>query len=209
MLKPASPSSPTRPPIEHFYFTIRDADQNELMFSTQAYGAKYAAHYWISAILEHPATQNWPNPNTLILTADNDYTLTIKGSYLEDMIEYTPTKEESQWTPPEPDASHLRRLTSFETTLSHTTSSQPAEPEPTPKPTKMRSSTKPTPRHRTQKPAPDGQVTVAQLCAEINLAPNKGRNLLRKAKIKKPNGGWTFDQNDPQLTTIREILAKG
>ncbi len=208
MLKPASPNSPTRPPIEHFYFTIRDQDQEEIMFFTQAYGAEYAAHYWISAILEHPATQNWKDDNTIVFTADNGYTLTVKGSHLEDIIEYQPTKGEQAWTPPEPDASHLRRLENFETTLSRSQRPQPAEPEKSPSRT-SKTATTTSPRHRTQKPAPDGQVTVAQLCAEINLAPNKGRNLLRKAKIKKPDNGWTFNQDDPILATIREVLAKG
>lgn len=212
MLKPHSPSSPTRPPVEHFYFTVRTDEGEEVWFFTHGFGAEYAAHYWISAILEHPAAQNWKDDNTLVLTDDNGYTLTIKGSHLEDMIEYQPNKEEKQWTPPYPDSAQLERLTRFETISSRTTPSQPEEPnasEPKTKSTPKPKPIKQAPRHRSQKPSPDGTITVAALCAEYNLQPNKGRNLLRKAKIEKPQGGWTFKLDDPILPTIREVLAKG
>jgi len=212
MLKPHSPSSPTRPPVEHFYFSIRDADGEELRFFTHGFGALYAAHYWITAILEHPSTQNWKTPNYLVLTAPNGHELHIKGSDLEGAIEYTPTKEESQWTPPEPDATHLRRLENFETTSHRTMSSQPEEPtasEPKTKSTPKPSQPRQAPRHRSQKASPEGTITVAQICAELNIQPNKGRQLLRKAQIQKPKAGWTFKTDDPLLTTIREVLAKG
>lgn len=210
MLKPHSPSSPTRPPIEHFYFTIKNADGDEVRFFTHAFAAEYAAHYWITAIMEHPATQNWKDDNTVVLTADNGWTLTVKGSHLEDMIEYKPTKEEAQWSPPIPDSSKLQSLETFEVPRSR--ASQPTEPEETEqktKSTKKPSKPKPAPRHKSQKPSPEGTLTVAALCAEYQIQPNKGRQLLRKAKIKKPEGGWTFKTDDPILTTIREILAKG
>lgn len=207
MLKPHSPSSPARPPVEHFYFTVRTDEGDKVRFFTRGFGAEYAAHYWISAILEHPATQNWKDTNTLVLQADNGYTLTIKGSHLEDMIEYQPNKEEKQWTPPYPDSAQLERLTRFETISFRTTPSQPEEPnasEP-----KTKSTPKQALRHRSQKPSPDGTITVAAICAELNIQPNKGRQLLRKAKIQKPQGGWTFKLDDPMVTMIRELLAKG
>lgn len=201
MLKPHTTSCPARLPVDHFYFTIRDEDNQTIKFFTQSFGAEYAAHYWITSIMEHPARQNWKSTNTLILIASNGYTLTVKGSDLEAAIEYKPTKEESQWTPPEPELTSLRRLENFETTSSPTTYSPPEEQKPT-KPTVA-------PRHRSQKPSPKGTITVAALCAEYQIQPNKGRQLLRKAKIKKPSIGWTFKETDPALIMIREVLSKG
>ena len=53
------------------------------------------------------------------------------------------------------------------------------------------------------------QITVAQIAEQLNIAPNKARNTLRKASISKPTQGWTFNTNDPQVTLITKLLQAG
>lgn len=202
MLKPAHPSCPFRNPIEHLYF-IGYADGEQIFFFTHSFAAEYAAHHWLTEILDTPATQKWINNNEIHLT-HKDHKLVIKGSFLEDMIEYTPTKEEKAWTPNSPDNKSLRRAKKFwkqVPSYTPTTSSPPVE--------RKTSKPKVAPRHRTQKAAPDGMITVAQIAAELSIQPNKARQILRKNKIKKPDNGWTYKKDDPQLAMIRDLLSKG
>ena len=204
-----APSSPSRPPMEHLYFTTRDADGETVDFRTHGFGALYAVHAWLEEIMDpHPdIKENWINDTTVRLEHKSGYTLTIKGSDPQSAIEYEPTKEEAQWTIPYPDSTTVEKLTTFWQTIkpsSHmtTSSSEESSKPEKPKPAAPK-------RHKKQKPAPDGQITVAMICEELGLAPNKGRNLLRKAKIEKPAGGWTFKKDDPILKTIRKVLEAG
>jgi hypothetical protein len=198
-LEPHSPSSPTRPPVEHFYFTIFDQDSEQHRFFTHGFGALYAAAHWLQRLMSTPATQRWIDNNHLEFD-HNGWRLIVKGSHLEDCSEYQPNKEERSWTPPHPDNVALDHLTRF-----WIQASTHKDDAPTPKPTKSA----PPQRHKTTKPAPDGQITVAQLAANAQIQPNKARNILRKAKITKPKQGWTFPINDPQVKVIRDLLAKG
>jgi hypothetical protein len=208
MLKPAYPSSPSRKPIEHLYFAFFDQDNEQQSFFTIGFSAAYAAHHWLDRVMSSPATQRWIDSNHIELEHDG-YRLIIKGSQLEDMIEYKPTKEEASWRPSHPDSVTLEHTRHFWTKMSSasiTIDSEKPTTNSTPAPV---SSRKPPKRHKTTKPAPDGQITVAMICEELDLAPNKGRNILRKANIKKPKQGWSFKSNDPQLKTIRDLLSRG
>mgnify|MGYP000156202262 CR=1 FL=1 len=206
-----SPSSPSRPPMEHLYFTTRDSEGEEIHFCTHGFGALYAVHAWLEEILDpHPdIKENWLDDTTVRLEHKSGYTLTIKGSDPQTAIEYEPTKAEKQWTIPYPDSRTVEKLTTFWTRIkpsSHmTTSGSDDKPTNSSAPTRA-----PAPkRHKSQKPAPSDSITVAMICEELNLAPNKGRNLLRKAKITKPKHGWTFKKDDPALATIRSVLEAG
>jgi len=190
-------SSPSIKPRYHLYFTINTP--SETRFLTHAFRTAYAANYWLTSILTactDSTTQSWKDNKTLILTHE-DTTLTIKGEQLEDLIEYTPTQKESQWTPNHPDSSQVDRLCRF---WQH----KPAPtytPKPTPAP-KPKSQN----RHKSQKEAPEGSITVAILAAQHNLPANKARQILRKNNIKKPAGGWTFKADDPIVETITNLF---
>lgn len=211
-------SSPTRTPRYHPFFSTKDSDGQEIRFFTHAFRTAYEAHYWLDTIMTACAdscTQSWKDEYTLVFThTDTGHTLSIREHHLEDVIEYEPTKEEAQWTPPYPDSAQLDRLTHFWDQRSlasmntdseeNTTDSSP-EPEPSKKPSRAKTPN----RHRTQKPAEKGMTTVAILAAEAGIPANKARQMLRKAGIKKPEGGWTFKTNDPTVKTITDLFAKG
>jgi hypothetical protein len=210
-------SSPTRPPRYHPFFTVRDSDGNEERFFTHAFRTAYAAHYWLDMIItactERNCHQNWKSPTRLLFTdPETNRSLEIKEDRIEDLIEYEPTKEEKLWIPPYPQSQQLNRLSNFwdwqKTFLCPTNTSEPEEqPKSTPKPKKRQ----PAPnRHKTTKaPVDPNQVTVAQMAAEANIPANKARQILRKAGMKKPEGGWTYAKNDPTIKTIRDLFAKG
>lgn len=210
-------SSPTRPPRYHPFFTVRDADGNEERFFTHAFRTAYAAHYWfetiITACTERGCTENWKTDTTVVYTdPETGKSLILHEDRIEDIIEYTPTKEEQEWTPPYPDSAQLERVSRFWDWQTRLSSLMPtSEPEEqqttTPKPAKR----SPAPnRHKTTKaPSDPNSITVAQLAAEANIPANKARQILRKAGMKKPEGGWTYAKNDTQIQKIRDLFAKG
>lgn len=203
-------SSPTRNPRYHPSFTIRDDQGQEERFFTHAFRTAYAAHYWLTTIItactERGCTQNWKSPVRLVFTdPTTNRTLEVKEDAIEDLIEYEPTQQESQWTPPYPQSQQLARVSRFwdwQRTLSSPTPT--SEPEEQPK-----STPKAPNRHKTTKapPSPD-QITVAQLAQEANIPSNKARQILRKAGFQKPANGWTYSKNDPQVQKIRDLFGK-
>ena len=210
-LEPHYPSSPTRPPVEHLYFTIFNPDNEQQRFFTHGFGAHYAAAHWLQRLVNSPAAQRWIDSSHLELKREG-WTLIIKGSHLEDNIERKLTKEEAAWTPPYPDSVALEHLVDFHLpTYSTSTSieqddSDSSTSTPTPK---SKPGTKTSPRHRTQKPAAvSGHTTVAQIASELNMPPNKARQILRKNKITKPDHGWSYKTNSKEHKMIRDLLAK-
>ena len=212
-LPPHYPSSPTRPPSHHIYFTIRDKHGEETRFFTHSFGAAYAAYHWADAIYtsctEHGCEFNWIDDYRLVIThPKTGTTLTLYEHDLQNLLEYEPNKEEQAWTPPYPDSAQLERTKTFwdwqPMSSFHTSTSEPEEPQPsTPKPKPKTQN-----RHRSQKEAPKGMTTVAILAAEADIPANKARQILRKNKIQKPEGGWTFKTSDPQVQVIRDLFAK-
>lgn len=206
MLKPHAPSSPYRNPVCHFYFQARNPDGEHTFFFTIGYAALYAGHHFITQLLEtiEDCETHWLDNDQLLITHTPTLsTLLIKGE-LEDAIEYQPTKEEASWTIPHPDTNSLRRAIMF---WSHSPTSTIEE-----KPTSSVEKPKPQApkRHKTTKaPAQSDQITVAQIAEQLNIAPNKARNTLRKANISKPTNGWTFNTNDPMVQTITKLLQAG
>lgn len=208
MLKPHAPSSPYRNPVCHFYFQARDADQQPTFFFTIGYSALYAGHHFITRLLNEveDCETHWLDNDQLLITHTPSLsTLTIRGE-LEDAIEYTPTKEEASWTIPHPDTQSLRRATTF---WSHSPTSA-TDDKPTSSVESKPKTTSVPKRHKTTKAPPSSdQITVAQIAESLNIPPNKARNILRKANIQKPEQGWTFNTNDPQVDIIRKLLSAG
>lgn len=214
MLKPHAPSSPYRNPVCHFYFQARDPEGNHTLFFTIGYAAQYAAHHFITQLLDQveDCETHWLDNDQLLITHTPTLaTLLVKGE-LEPAIEYTPTKEEASWTIPQLDTNILRRATLFwshsptSTTDDKLTSSTESE-----KPSMQRSKPKSAPkRHKTTKAPPTSdQITVAQIAESLNIQPNKARNILRKANTQKPTNGWTFNTSDPIVQTITKLLQAG
>lgn len=207
-MEPHYPLSPTRPPKAHFYFTGLKPDGTEHFFFTHAYGAMYAAAHWLQRIMDEAEGKlSWLSTNVIrIYHEDTGYSIIIKGE-LEEAAEYEPTKEEKAWTPPFPDSRKLSRAILYHIPKAEL-SPQPTSPidEPEEKPKERHQAPK---RHKTTKPSADGTITVAQIAETLNIQPNKARNILRKASVAKPAGGWTFKTDDPQVQKITELLKKG
>ena len=211
-------SSPTRTPRYHPFFSTKDADGQEVRFFTHAFRTAYAAHHWLDVIMTACAdscTTSWKDEQTLVFThTETGYTLSIREYHLEDVIEYEPNKEEAAWTPNYPDSAQLDRLTHFwdqRSLILHNTDSEEntTDSSPEPAPSKKPSKPKTQNRHRSQKEAPKGMTTVAILAAEAGIPANKARQMLRKAGIQKPEGGWTFKTSDPTVKKITALFAKG
>lgn len=201
MLKPPYPSSPQRPPIEHLKFTITNNDEEtETFFITKAFAASYAAHHWLDQITQDRKLV-WHNENYFTITEDNT-TLHVRGDHLEDMIEYQPTAEEQQYIPQPPDSHHLYRVKHFDTIAPQPTPTPPVQTEEKP----VSVSYKAPKRHKSTKLPSDGYITVAQMANDLNLQPNKARNILRKANIKKPPNGWTYKIDSPEHKQILKVL---
>jgi hypothetical protein len=195
-------SSPHRPPRYHLFFKT-----NDRLF-TAAFRTVYAAHTAVTEVLtgcaEHGILPVWADSRTIILTHP-DATLTIREHNLEEIIEYTPKKDEAEWLIPYPLSLKIRQLRTF-WSLSPTSVSEEL-PTTTPK---VKKEPAPTRRHKTTKAPPTSdQITVAQIAEQANIPPNKARNILRKANIQKPEQGWTFNISDPMVETIRTLLRKG
>lgn len=198
-LKPPYPSSPFRPPIEHLYFTIHGPEGEQTLFTTHAFAELYSAHAWLEEILDpHPdIKETYINPNTILLRhIPTNSTLTIKGTKLQKALNYQPTKQEQQWRITYPDTSRVEKLTTFYKPKYKPRQFNNKPPEPP----------KQSPRHKTTKTPEEGYITVAELAQSANIQPNKARNILRKANIKKPKNGWTFKNDDPIVTQIRKLL---
>jgi hypothetical protein len=187
--------------MEHLFFRVHDADGEEVRLVTHAFAALYAVTYWLTQVtMDDDTKQTWHDDNTLLLRREN-FTLTIKGTDLQEAMEYEMTKEEREWTPPRNELSTIRQLRRF------WRRDVPKEiPVPDEQPKEKPKQPK---RHRSVKPSADGSITVAMICDEMGLAPNKGRNILRKANIEKPGSGWTFEANDPMLKKVRAALEAG
>lgn len=210
-------SSPTRCPRYHPFFSTRDSDGQKVRFRTQPFRTIYAAHYWLDKIMTACAdscTQSWQDEQTLVFThKETQHTLSIYEYHLEDIIEYEPNREEAEWTPPYPDSAQLERLTRFwdqRSLISHNTDSEENTTDSSPEPEQPKKASKPkaTNRHRSQKKAPSGMTTVAILAAEADIPANKARQMLRKAGIQKPEGGWTFKTSDPRVKEITALFNK-
>lgn len=201
-------SSPTRTPRYHPFFTVLDADGQQERFFTHAFRTAYAAHYWINSILtactDRGCTVNWQSPVKVVFTdPETQRKLIVKEDRIEDLIEYKPHREESEWTPPYPDSAQLNRVSQFW----QETSSPTPEPKSTSETPKRQPAQN---RHKTTKaPSDPNQVTVAQLAQEANIPANKARQILRKAGMQKPPTGWTYAKNDPTVKTICDLLGKG
>jgi hypothetical protein len=208
MLKHHAPSSPTRPPTCCFYHTILAPDDSIELFFTHSYATSYAGHHWITSLLDvkPPVQIRWQDNNTLTLTHPNGYKLKVHSYELEDLIEYKLNKEEQLWQMPFPDSASLSKARLFY----QSSTSEPTAPSKSTDSISVTNTRRPPKRHKSQKsPSDETLITVAQISEELNVAPNKARNILRKANIQKPENGWTFKKDDPLVAKIRSLLAKG
>lgn len=196
MLRNPNPSSPTRKPVEHLYFRIIDGDNVSL--NTRGFSALYAAARWVQYVIEDQDI-NWLTPNEIEIQRNNK-TLNIRGTHLEDLVEYELNGEEQDYFPEYPDDMRLKRIKNFY--------QDPPDPKPiNPKPINPKPTTNPS-RYRTQKQPDDpNQVTVAQLAVNAGISPNKARQILRKNNIAKPGTSWTFNKDDPIVKQIQALFG--
>ncbi len=180
MLKNHMPSSPMRPPVAVLHFT-------GLVRLISNWGALYAARrQLLDAIDGHSYKQ--VDPNTIV----TDDEVTIKSEQMNDLLEYEPTKEEAAWQLPDRDAAQLRRLRDA-----------PRPPADAPQLTKspVAHSDDALRAHRA---SPAGFVSLATICADLQLDPREARAILRKT-MPKGEHGWNFSAD--QVDEVKKRLS--
>ena len=184
-------------PVTCVYFKIYDNDTSDHAKRVNAipFNSHDQASHWVNTIIEqHDHT--WETPEQIRINGASQHML-ISAHDLEDIVEHTPT---TGVVINEPDISRLQRLVYFERTAAPAPVAPAApKPAPTPAPT----------RKPKRKPSTDGTITVAQMADELNISAGKARNLLRKAKYKKPDNGWTFPIDSAEAKAVMSILSKG
>lgn len=190
------PSSPTRNPVEHFYFTITSPDGENDSFFTYGFGTFTSAQYWLEQLLK--LDHSWQDENTIIFTKKK-YTMTLKGSHLEDVIEHTPPKREEPYIIQHPSIRVLDRALTFWEPRHRNTPAPVTDKSEKPKPAPAQKKDRPT----------KGAVTVGDMAKELGIPATKARSILRKAKVEKPPQGWTFEAGTDLEAEIFDIIKAG
>lgn len=180
-------------PVTCVYFKIYDTSDHAKRVNAIPFNSHDQASHWVNTVLEqHDHT--WETSEQIRINGTSQHML-ISAHDLEDIVEHTPT---TGVVINEPDISRLQRLVYFERTDTPAPEA-PAAPKPTPAPA----------RRPKRKATSDNTITVAQMADTLNISAGKARNLLRKAKYRKPDNGWTFPIDSAQAKAVMSILSKG
>jgi hypothetical protein len=183
-LPPAFPSSPSRPP--RYGIRIKTAGSVNHIPLCEL----YAASKIVNCIIGGRKFQ-WEGDNEIAIDG-----MTISGD-IEAAIEYKPTDRESKWQIPSPYFEMLSKLNG--------TSIEAPDPKPmtvdkipSDRPKKDR-------KPKERKTAPEGMVSISDICAELNIAPAVARRTLRGTKEPKPVGGWNWPT--AEVDRIKKLLT--
>lgn len=58
----------------------------------------------------------------------------------------------------------------------------------------------------TPRQAPEGMITLAQICEEMGVEGRIARRKLRTSEIKKPGSTWAWDKGHKDVKAVRELL---
>lgn len=189
-LKPAFPSSPSRPPL--YSMTVEHRDRE--MMHCHSFGAEYSAKKLIEALI---GEDDYEELSDKLIKTDKG--IRIKSDDLIKIMNHKFTPEEKSWAlpPPFPRMVQLFRGEKYD----KETSDVPMNPNVKTK----------KPKEKTEKvekkpsvPRPDGLISIQDLCAELKLEPSKARALLRKSNTPKPAHGWAWSKKEAEA--IKKVL---
>lgn len=182
------PCSPSRPPRVVLYCRYpHDAKQGEGRRFVWTFGALYSARRFVDEIIGDGKFK-WKRRNVIVTARGVEIRVLEEDDGLELVMDHELSDAEAAWIIPEPKASELRSfLRPFDApgTIAETPRTARAQPV------------------RTSR---DGLVTVAQLCARLDIEPRDGRAILRRAKVAQPPAGWAWPPDE--AAKIEKILAK-
>lgn len=197
-------------PKHHLYFKVFEATKDHphtfklISVNTHAHAQQDTAAAWVQYTLSQPhLTSSWLNERTLRITTTLNplRKMYIFDENLEDLVEAAATTTPTIDLPPN-QKRYLDKVAAFHNT-------QPDDP-PNPAPTPTKTSSAPTKTKTTKKtkpPSHETYETVAAIAARLSVTPNKARQLLRKANIKKPDNGWQFEINSDLHKQVEKILS--
>lgn len=194
-MAPPFPSAPTRPPAYSFKF-MRDPNKH---VQTVGFGAEYSALAFIEAIVGENEIR-WRDDGAFHIP---DIGITVIGDGLEDVMEYSPTEEESAWELPSPyieDAAAI--ATGEKRKIASTGGKNKLTEEDTGDPTTKEKRTP-----RAPKASKDGLTSIARICADISMDPRDARSILRKSSTPKPDAGWAW--SPAEAKKIAALLTAG
>lgn len=193
-------SCPQRQPVADIWYYIITPEGTEHVFGIVNYAAFYACQRFVlDTLANHP--YKWVNTTTIEVVAPTA-TLRIKSQRLEDIMEYTPTRDEANFRFVYPDNKLIHRLNNFEKLIP-----PPFEPTPVPTTAPVRVAKTNHDPHKSRKPPSTADaITVAQIADSLNISSNKARNILRHSnEPKPPSGRWEY--TDPaDIERITNLL---
>lgn len=160
----------------------------------------YAAKAYLDCLMPEDVKMNWIS-NKEISTSNG---LILKSDYLEELVEYEPTKKEQQWKLPE---NYVKECAAFlrgeKVTMSDGNNEKPQvkakRPDAEPKPERVK---------KERAPRPDGLIALQDICEELKMEPKEARVILRAKKVEKPaHGRWEWPQDE--VESIKKVIKAG
>lgn len=173
------------------------AKQGEGRLFTHSLGELYAAKVFLEYLMGEKEPR-WVGLNCFITASGIEVRCPASESKdeensLELALNYEPTRAERSWRLPETTRNQITLLTRMWPDVEKLTPRGQAKVE-----------------RGVAARRPEGDfVSVQDICEDLGLEPREGRAALRKAKIEKPNWGWSFVAGSDELAAARKAIAKG
>lgn len=186
-----TPSNPTRPSTHVLYIS------HEERLVVLAYCAAFAAKKAFETALDGDEYK-WIDHRTIQTSRG----VKIKSNELEEIVEYDFSRTEEEWDYPPTDRSSILRVVRPQTKEERESrnsrlgvSNDNASVE------------RPAKREKTPRPSREGLISVQSIAQELGIEAGEARQILRKAKIEKPEAGWAGDEK--WANEIRTVIKKG
>lgn len=186
-------SSPKHPPICEVKVTHVEKEMEHL----HTFAAWYSAKKFIEGLTQDRKVKEIND--TVIKTDDG---IKIKSPHLQDILGHKYNALEEQWEIPDPYRNMIRMFRGEEykktkDELAASPAKRIKEREDKPK------------KERKARPPKEGQVSIADICAELKCKPRIARGFLRSSKMEKPDGGWSWPKGHKDIDKVRTIITKG
>lgn len=186
------PSNPHRP-TKFFIYVNKNGRNLGVGFS-----AIYAAKKYLDLLIGDDTISKIKG-----ITGEEDSLITssgilIRAHRIDNILNYEYTKNEASWSLGEPDYSSVIRFRSRATAIEE--SPQVVEVKLKDKP-RLVEAPKP---DKVSKPSKEGLTTIAQIAESLKMESREARSILRSQKIKKPEVGWAWGNNE--VDNIKKIL---
>lgn len=198
-LKNPFPSSPKFTPICELKIKHTERD----MLHVHTFAAWYSAKKMVDALIKDEEIK-WLSDH--LMEVSNG--ITIKSMHMNEIMEHEYTKAEAAWElpPPYPNIIRIFRGEAYKKEqMEKDIVDHVMKPVLVSK--KQFEKIRDTPK--APRAPKEGMVSIADIASELKVHPRIARGILRDAKIKKPDGGWSWPKGDKAIDTIKTTLKKG